>query len=318
MKKRLLFSLCSVFVLALIGLGIYSACRSDVGDGYVAPEGIIVETPEEDVVKPIAFKTKIKKNAINQEVVTVTATVSPEFVVDKTLSWKLEWNASNPSYNVTDYVTMSISDDTLSVNITYVKQFNVQIKLTATSNMTSSVSASCLIDCYQRSDSDFTTGVRYNNSGNVVTADTSNNIILSGVTYKGIIDGASIYVNSVANKTGTIDTYTKTVYAFTLNASLCSALGISGKTLTYVDQYEFYIVDLLDEFGIDITDSDTIAVLNQYNHWFNVNVTFTDYSDSAKTISVNSVSKSFAIKGFTVSDGILVTNITLDKSQIIF
>ena len=81
--------------------------------------------------------------------VTVQATVNPSSVADNTLNWTLSWKTTN-SNNVNDYVSMQVSADTQSVTLTYIKQFDTQIVLKATSNLTPGVSAQCSIDCYKR------------------------------------------------------------------------------------------------------------------------------------------------------------------------
>lgn len=77
--------------------------------------------------------------------VTVQATVNPSSVADNTLNWTLSWKTTN-SNNVNDYVSMQVSADTQSVTLTYIKQFDTQIVLKATSTLTPGVSAQCSIE----------------------------------------------------------------------------------------------------------------------------------------------------------------------------
>lgn len=80
---------------------------------------------------------------------TITATVEPSDVVNKKLTWELNW-ASSVSLKISSYVTMEVAEDTLSATITYIKNFDTQIILTVKSQASTSVNATCTLDCYKR------------------------------------------------------------------------------------------------------------------------------------------------------------------------
>ena len=79
---------------------------------------------------------------------TLTADVSPIDAYDKTLNWSLNWTSENYG-NISDYIGLRVSDDTLSANITYKKVFNGEIIVKVSSIINSSVYATCNLSCYQ-------------------------------------------------------------------------------------------------------------------------------------------------------------------------
>ena len=95
----------------------------------------------------LKLSSSINNQADNS--VTITASVEPNYVLDKTLDWNIEW-VSESTKNVNDYVSMSVSDDTLSATILYLEVFDTQILVTATSKSNPEVSAICTVDCYKR------------------------------------------------------------------------------------------------------------------------------------------------------------------------
>jgi hypothetical protein len=83
----------------------------------------------------------------------LTATIYPDTVTDKTVTWNLSW--ANPSSawasgkSVSNYVAFSVSSDTLTITLTCVSDFGEQIIATCTSSSNSSVSATATLD-YER------------------------------------------------------------------------------------------------------------------------------------------------------------------------
>lgn len=85
---------------------------------------------------------------------TVTATIEPAGALQKA-DWSLAWANSSSSWasgkTVTDYVTVSTSEDGgLTATVTLVKPFSEQIILTAAARGNSSKTATCTVDYQQR------------------------------------------------------------------------------------------------------------------------------------------------------------------------
>lgn len=93
--------------------------------------------------------------AADDEYVTLSFVVDPPYVVDKTVSWSFAWadetvawtNGKNPA----DYISVSpLTED--SVAVYCLAPFGAEIKVIATSNATSSVSAYCIFGYGERID----------------------------------------------------------------------------------------------------------------------------------------------------------------------
>lgn len=100
---------------------------------------------------PKSFAYVCSENSANKSI-TVTATVLPDNATDKRISWSIEWVDANSEFakgkNVTNYVSITPNDN--QCTITYIADFGSQIKVNATSNSDTSISASCNVDCVQK------------------------------------------------------------------------------------------------------------------------------------------------------------------------
>lgn len=94
--------------------------------------------------------TKHNRVSANGQALSVTATLSPDYIVDKTVSWSIAWKGTN-SANVNDYITITPSADTLTCTVAVKKAFTQQIILTCTANTNKDVKATCTIDYVDRS-----------------------------------------------------------------------------------------------------------------------------------------------------------------------
>jgi hypothetical protein len=83
----------------------------------------------------------------------ITATVSPDNASDKILSWDLSWSGWASSWSsgksVLDYISLVVSDDTLSVTLYCKQAFGDRIALTCSSSSNSSITATATLD-YER------------------------------------------------------------------------------------------------------------------------------------------------------------------------
>lgn len=132
MKKKsifLLVSLLLVFVAVVVCFNLNKTTKNKENDLIIS-----------DIRNNDHIQLSMQKLSNEIGGVTVQATVNPSSVVDKRLNWTLSWKTTN-SNNVNDYVSMQVSADTQSVTLTYIKQFETQIILKATSLLSPEVSA---------------------------------------------------------------------------------------------------------------------------------------------------------------------------------
>lgn len=253
--------------------------------------------------------------------VTVQATVNPSSVVDKSLNWTLSWKTTN-SNNVNDYVSMQVSADTQSVTLTYIKQFETQIILKATSVLTPEVSAQCSIDCYKRVEySGLSEAKGYIDSEAVsLTVDEENKTIdCSGYSFAGMRDDGFYNFASSYSSKGTINTTITMSMKLVVSEDLKSAL--TSKSLT-LKQTEFTIQEfcedytLLDILGIIVNlTNDAYTAFSEVDHWFDLVINFENKYNSQ---TVESLSYTYQLIHFDISDGLSVNSINLNQSTIIF
>lgn len=100
-----------------------------------------------DLPQNIVFKRNVAGQAAT---LNVRATVLPNTIVNKKLTWELVWTDGGSHGNIADYVTVAPSVDTLSAVITLKAGFNNQIKLVVKSQQDSSKQANCILDYQKR------------------------------------------------------------------------------------------------------------------------------------------------------------------------
>lgn len=253
--------------------------------------------------------------------VTVQATVNPSSVADNTLNWTLSWKTTN-SNNVNDYVSMQVSADTQSVTLTYIKQFETQIVLKATSVLSPGVSAQCSIDCYKRVEYfGFSEAKGYIDGEEIslVVDEQNKTIDCSGYSFAGMRDdGFSNFTSSYLSK-GTINTNITMSMKIVVSDDLKSAL--TSKSLT-LKQTEFTIKEfcedylLFDILGIIVNlTNDAYTAFSEVNHWFDLIITFENKYNSQ---TIESLSYTYQLIHFDISDGLSVNSINLNQSTIIF
>lgn len=253
--------------------------------------------------------------------VTVQATVNPSSVADNRLNWTLSWKTTN-SNNVNDYVSMQVSADTQSVTLTYIKQFETQIILNATSALTPEVSAQCSIDCYKRVEYSGLSEAKGYIDGETVslTVDEQNKTIdCSGYSFAGMRDdGFSNFTSSYLSK-GTINTNITMSMKLVVSEDLKSAL--TSKSLT-LKQTEFTIQEfcedylLFDILGIIVNlTNDAYVAFSEVDHWFDLVISFENKYNSQ---TIESLSYTYQLIHFDISDGLSVNSINLNQSTIIF
>lgn len=336
MKKNRLFSI--VLLIALfLGLMLFVKNYKEDGQEIVPP--VIEETTnlgELVVNEGTSNKLKLTKkmNAANQNSIQVNATVNPDDVLNDKLTWTLDWSGSY-NENVSDYVTMQISSDTHSVTLTYKKVFNRQLILKATSELTPSVNATLTIDCYERTvdlrpvfllfdadQDDMVMGGEVDNINNIID--------MSAFTYDMLETlklgfGDEGFCQEI-DYNGTISVERTTALSISLSDELKSKLqtaGISLKDSAMMYSYElingYYVATIYEMLSglINITTSNkenVIKVLGSTSYWFNAEYVVYGYNGSFN----DEFTKTYKLQGFNLSSYVNVTDITLDKTEIIF
>lgn len=113
---------------------------------------------------------------------TLTATLDPADVIDKTVDWAVEFASPSSSWatgkTVTDYVTVTpTSDGALTANVECLQAFGEQIKVVVTSRSNSEAKAECTVD-YARKILDYRLWASDGNKEYSVFADFGENEIL--------------------------------------------------------------------------------------------------------------------------------------------
>lgn len=313
MKKKsmfLLVSLLLVFVAVVVCVNLNKTTKNKENDLIIS-----------DIRNNDHIQLSMQKLSNEIGGVTVQATVNPSSVVDKRLNWTLSWKTTN-SNNVNDYVSMQVSADTQSVTLTYIKQFETQIILKATSLLSPEVSAQCSIDCYKRIEYFGLSEAKGYIDGEAVslTVDEENKTIdCSGYSFAGMRDdGFSNFTSSYLSK-GTINTNITMSMKIVVSDDLKSAL--TSKSLT-LKQTEFTIKEfcedylLFDILGIIVNlTNDAYTAFSEVNHWFDLIITFENKYNSN---TIESLSYTYQLINFDISDGLSVNSINLNKSTIIF
>lgn len=161
----------------------------------------------------------------------ISAVVGPDYAYDKTVSWSVAW-ASTDSNNINDYVSLSISDDTLTCDITVKQAFTTKINLNCVSNSNNNVKANCTLDYVGRT-------VAFNGSI-YVDGDPHNRVILDLLN--------SLSINYFYTTGGT------------LSGSI-SHFDYVGMVLFFEDGKVVEITDLTDTVGEVIED-----ILDKYDY----------------------------------------------------
>lgn len=254
--------------------------------------------------------------------VTVQATVNPSSVADNRLNWTLSWKTTN-SNNINDYVSMQVSADTQSVTLTYIKQFETQIILKATSALTPEVSAQCSIDCYKRVEYSGLSEVKGYIDGeeiSLVVDEQNKTIDCSGYSFAGMRDDGFNNFGSSYSSKGTINTTITMSMKLVVSEDLKSALTSKSLTLKQTeficndsDLYDFTLTDIMGRI-VNLTN-DAYTAFSELNHWFDLVISFENKYNSQ---TIESLSYTYQLIHFDISDGLSVNSINLNQSTIIF
>ena len=120
------------------------------GEGNAMVSGKTYAMPQRMV-----FAATAAEAATASEGITLTATVSPETADNKAVDWSVAFVNPSSSWakgkNVADYVTVTpTSDGALTANVSCLKAFGEQIKVTVTSRVNPEAKAECTLDYARR------------------------------------------------------------------------------------------------------------------------------------------------------------------------
>lgn len=132
MKKNIFFISCFLVVLTLIGVCTFKFNERD-----------IIKYPVINSGSSLKLATEYENNTA-----VITATVLPTTAFDTTLTWSIRWDDDSTD-DISNYVIMSISEDTHTCSLTYLKPFGSTLIVTAVSNSNSNIKDTCFLYCYK-------------------------------------------------------------------------------------------------------------------------------------------------------------------------
>lgn len=306
-----------ILMLGFICIGLVG-CQSEKETKEKSEDYLMVTESESNGIN---LKMQRLSNVATQSVtsgVEVVATVNPDNAVNKELTWTLSWKTSK-SDSVANYVTKSVSSDTLTCTLNYVKNFDTQIILTATSVANSSISATCTIDCYKRTSAyELKLAIDFDGPCPAFSADENGFIDYSSGYDSFPTDLKDVYFDFESDteniiRVGTIDSSFSTTRYIQLHPDLQTAL--KSKEITFnstriklVNGTSFN--DIFTELcTINSTDNFKLALASTSN-WFSMSVFLTENGESTN-IGV------FKLGGFNYSAS-EISSINLNKNSIIF
>lgn len=332
MKKRVF----SILTLCLLLAGAVAtvvtvkcqSSREEADEVFVEQESVVENNVENldssfgEENKLIRMRKRAAKDINGNSSVTIEAEVSP-VVIDNTLIWTIEW-ATESSMKVSDYVRMTVSQDTLSATLQYLNGFETQIIVTATSHSTPTVSAQCTVDCYKRtSEVNYFELIFYNGYYEIK----ANNGVLdcTALTYNDVLDINVEEVNISSVQTGTVNGNYTQKYKYTIDATAELGNILDSMQLTMgplqpvsVDFNDYvYIHSLFETItGRDglLENVDFLVELSKINDWFVLTVIVEDYYNNEL---IGTYEKTYHMK-FDISDSMNVEEVTLNNNQIIF
>lgn len=242
--------------------------------------------------------TKKNKVSANGTALSVSATLAPDWVVDKTVNWTLSWASSN-SGNLADYITITPSTDTLTCTVSVKKAFTTQIILTCTANSNDKVKATCTIDYVSRT---LTSSYDYTDldlSGEKYDSITINEVLTDEYNY--------LDASGYSTINGTLNGVVKNVKY--------SAIMIGDKMITEEDYSKTLESWLIEEFG-SLTDA--VSYFSDNNYDIEIYVSADVYYGDTLIKSGAVLQGPFRCHLFIDLFGYTATGLTLNDTQLIF
>lgn len=160
-------SILCVCVLVAVFCGVFYGTKapSTTIDTTINPNDNVIISPSISVTNEVALAAAVNSDGSQ----TITATVDKADGADGSLDWSIAF--SNPSSTwasgktLSDYVTMTIADDTQSVTLTCLQPFGEQIIVSVQATYYQSATASATVDYIKRIESVSITGLNPSQSG---------------------------------------------------------------------------------------------------------------------------------------------------------
>lgn len=202
----------------------------------------------------------------NENSVTITATTTGGSGVNS-LDWNIEWAIAN-SNTVTDYVTLDVADDTLSATVTYIKNFDTQIKVMVSSKKDSSINDEITINCTSKNIeaagyNDWKDGMEENNFELIINS--FNNDIPTGFCISQI--GEEINVDACAN----LLKKDELICSFYMDELEFSNYGTESNNSYYIPKPVIYVDDRIESY-IASFSADYLGIDLDYQSIYEYNI----------------------------------------------
>ncbi len=330
MKKY--FNILSVFLIVLVCFLTLTGCKSAV---KVKDDGgdMLIQTTEERGIH------LSRRNAINDDgSFTLQALVMPADATNKKLTWSLKCDDENfwDAYDLENYVKLTVSSDTLSCNVLKLGSCPVQLKIVVTSQVDSSISATCTVDFYKLTNSlnlDFEVYSRYIDDPDLIeeyfhTCDPNenNNFNLDFISSTDFFD-FDAFISTISSTSnygvGTINCNTSYTVKLKLHDDVITdfeAFNFNEYTTEFVDISDFLdptfsevvtLRNLLSDL-CSIENADCLTCIKRTSNLFTLEVIAKDmYANEI----INQYSSLYTLS-FNLND-VIITSIDLDESNII-
>lgn len=326
-------------VLAGIGYGGYYVYENYLKDN-IKQEEFIDNTPaiidgEEYNGEAVEAQKNITFRGLSKESNTIklTATVLPDYAIDKTLNWSLKWKEANGSEVVTDYVSIQVDENTHGATLTYKKVFTKQIILVIESNDAGNAKKEITIDCYTRTSDISIVKEKFTiaDALSKLTIDESNKIInFNGYDisddYRGFGLGCvNAYSDTYVTKSvGTISDVNRVIRVYFNANDLFRYAGLDEEGLVDGTPHGDNTFDLLNDEVFcrwligsqDPSDEEKLLAAYAKNYGelgtfdFNLKVEVTETSDESSTFT-NTYSKFYDVEGLTAESLLTVSDIII-------
>lgn len=145
-------------ILLCVGFGVYGSDvskwfkpQNNVDQNNISDPTVINTVTEHGIALTSGEAMVASDGTLSKK---LTATVTPANVEDVALDWSIAFADADSEWangkNVTDYVTLTPSEDTLSANISLVAPFGAQIVVRATLRSDADLYAECTVDYLKR------------------------------------------------------------------------------------------------------------------------------------------------------------------------
>lgn len=328
-----------ILILVLAFTCVLTGCKTPVNDVGDTINDLIVEKGEERGIR------LTKKNAKNDDgSYTITATVTPIAASNNKLTWTLDCDDENfvDAYDISDFVQLTVSDDTLSANVKYLQAFPVQLKLIVSSISNPDVIATCTLDCYKRVSNITDYTVRnpvdevYSFNSSYSIGQSYSVIDFTSVSYALFFEHDLSYTFSdlTYGYTGTINSNLLINYYLNFDESIydkCNSLGYNPEDLMEITEVEVSPNSesgnlnlqlyswMLSRSGIAMEDTrdQMLEVLFACEYWFTLRIQFNVTDDSGNIVQTKNEYIRFKFNITEVPE-IAVTGVSLDHSSVVF